>query len=94
MGIKVIKFSLIGFFILALFSMLRMAAIEDKRMYKANRKWAKADYNMSFKDKHFIKGCIYEFSYNRDKAKVYVTTEEGKKQEFWLSEFNHFFTLV
>lgn len=54
-----------------------------------------ADYNMKFNNGSFVKGNIYEYKENpKDSTKVFVTTEEGKEQDLWYSEFNVLFTIV
>ena len=53
---------------------------------------AEANYNMEFDNGKFEKGKEYRF--RREYNIFFVTTEEGKEQEFFMGEFNTFFTLV
>lgn len=57
-------------------------------------KKAKANYNMSFANGTFIKNNYYNYKYNRFDDIVYVTTEEGKKQDFYPYEFNTYFSII
>lgn len=50
---------------------------------------AKARYNMSFDFGSFKKGQNYKYKYDNDK--ILVTTEEGREQDFYFSEFNALF---
>lgn len=54
---------------------------------------AKANYNMRFDEGDFRKGRNYEYE-NVGKGVVYVTTEQGKKQEFYFPEFDTLFTIL
>ena len=53
---------------------------------------AEANYNMEFDNGKFEKGKEYRF--RRECNTFLVTTEQGKEQEFFYTEFNTFFTLV
>lgn len=53
---------------------------------------AQANYNMEFDNGKFEKGKEYHF--RREYNIFFVTTEQGKEQEFFYTEFNTFFTLV
>lgn len=53
---------------------------------------AEANYNMEFDNGKFEKGKEYRF--RREYNTFLVTTEQGKEQEFFYTEFNTFFTLV
>ncbi len=53
---------------------------------------AEANYNMEFDNGKFEKGKEYRF--RREYNIFFVTTEQGKEQEFFYTEFNTFFTLV
>lgn len=53
---------------------------------------AQANYNMEFDNGKFQKEKKYRYKEENDK--FFVTTEEGKEQEFFMGEFNTFFTLV
>ena len=53
---------------------------------------AEANYNMEFDNGKFEKGKEYRF--RREYNIFFVTTEQGKEQEFFQGEFNTFFTLV
>ena len=52
----------------------------------------KANYNMEFNNGKFKKNNIYEARV--EGTKVFVTTEEGKEQDFTGAEFNTFFTIL
>ena len=52
-----------------------------------------AKFNMHFDNGHFKKNKKYIYNYKKENnEKIFITTEEGKKQEFWLSEFDTLFT--
>lgn len=57
-----------------------------------------ANYKMTFNEGRFEKNKEYIYEYVKDNfdnlKKVFVTTEEGKKQEFLFSEFNVLFTIL
>ena len=53
---------------------------------------AEANYNMEFDNGKFEKGKEYRF--RQEYNTFLVTTEQGKEQEFFYTEFNTFFTLV
>ena len=53
---------------------------------------AEANYNMEFDNGKFEKGKEYHF--RQEYNTFFVTTEQGKEQEFFYTEFNTFFTLV
>ena len=53
---------------------------------------AQANYNMEFDNGKFEKEKKYRYREKNDK--FFVTTEESKEQEFFMGEFNTFFTLV
>lgn len=59
----------------------------DKNLVSAN-------FNMTFDNGSFIKNEPYQFKTDISKNLVYVTTEEGKKQEFSFPEFDTLFTLL
>jgi hypothetical protein len=56
-------------------------------------KKAKANYNMSFAGGNFIKNNYYNYKFDRFDNLFYVTTEEGKKQDFYPYEFNTYFSI-
>ena len=60
---------------------------------KHNINKAIADYSMIFNNGSFIKGKEYKFRIDSN-DKVYITTEEGKEQELWYSEFDTLFTFL
>lgn len=51
-----------------------------------------SDYNLVLDQGTFIKNKTYK--YKRENNKFFVTTEEGKEQDFSTFEFNTFFTIV
>lgn len=53
---------------------------------------ATANYNMTFNNGTFKKDKDYDYEYKN--KNVYVTTEEGKKQELLETEFNILFTFL
>ena len=53
---------------------------------------AQANYNMEFDNGKFQKEKKYRYRKKNDK--FFVITEEGKEQEFFIGEFNTFFTFV
>lgn len=59
-----------------------------------NKNLVSANFNMTFDNGSFIKNKPYQFQTHIGKNLVYVTTEEGKKQEFSFPEFDALFTLL
>lgn len=57
-------------------------------------KKAKANYNMSFANGSFIEDKHYNYKFDKFNNLFYVTTEEGKKQDFYPYEFNTYFTIL
>ena len=57
-----------------------------------NENLAKARYNMSFDYGSFKKDKFYKYRYNVDYDEVYVITEEGREQDFYIFEFNSLFS--
>ena len=54
-----------------------------------------ANYNIDFNNGKFIKGHVYKYRIDPDDStKVLITTEEGKEQDLWYTEFNTLFTLL
>ena len=51
-----------------------------------------SDYNLALDQGTFIKNKTYK--YKKENNKFFVTTEEGKEQDFSIFEFNTFFTIV
>lgn len=51
-----------------------------------------SDYNLALNQGTFIKNKTYK--YKKENNKFFVTTEEGKEQDFSTFEFNTFFTIV
>ena len=51
-----------------------------------------SDYNLVLDQGTFIKNKKYKYKKNNNK--FFVTTEEGKEQDFSAFEFNTFFTIV
>lgn len=51
-----------------------------------------SDYNLALDQGTFIKNKTYK--YKKENNKFFVTTEEGKEQDFSTFEFNTFFTIV
>lgn len=57
-----------------------------------NENLVKAKYDMSFDCGSFKKNKIYKYRYNIDHDEVFVTTEENREQDFYISEFNSLFS--
>ena len=56
---------------------------------------AAANFNMIFNEGSFLKNKAYKYRIDpNDPDKVLVTTEEGKEQDLWYSEFDMIFTLL
>lgn len=53
---------------------------------------AAAKYNMNFNNGNFKREEVYPFY--EENGKVYVTTEEGNKQDFYDIDFNGLFTVL
>lgn len=52
----------------------------------------KANFEMEFNEGKFHKNREYKARIENNK--VFITTEEGKEQDFWDTEFSTFFTLL
>ena len=53
-----------------------------------------ANFNMNFNNGTFKKNHEYIFSYDTENEKVYVQTEEKRKQEFLPAEFDILFSFL